>query len=51
MNDLRRLAVQHRELGPEPFTGLLVQAAGDAHLTETITSLLDQVDAADEGAP
>jgi len=51
MNNLRRLAAQRRELGPEPFTGLLAQAAGDNQLTETITSLLDQVDAADDGTP
>ena len=29
MNNLRRLAAYRRELGPEPFTGLLTQAAGD----------------------
>jgi tetratricopeptide (TPR) repeat protein len=49
MYSLRRLAAYRRELGPEPFTGLLAQAAGDTHLTETITSLLDLVDAADDG--
>ena len=49
VNNLRRLAAYRRELGPEPFTGLLAQAAGDTDLAETITSLLDQVDAADDG--
>ena len=47
--DLRRLAACRRELGAEPFTGLLAQAAGDTDLAEMITSLLDQVDAADDG--
>ena len=42
--DLRRLAAHRRELGAEPFTHLLTQAAGSTDLTETITSLLDQVD-------
>ena len=52
VNNLRRLAAHRRELGPEPFTSLLAQAADDTHLTETITSLLDQVDdAADDGTP
>ena len=51
MNDLRCLAAHRRELGAEPFTGLLAQAADDTHLTETITSLLDQVDATDNGTP
>ena len=51
MNNLRRLAAHRRELGPEPFTGLLAQASGDTDLTETITSLLDQVDAANDGTP
>ena len=51
VNNLRRLSAYRRELGPEPFTGLLAQAAGDTHLTETITSLLNQVDAADDGTP
>jgi tetratricopeptide (TPR) repeat protein len=48
-NNLRRLAAQRRELGAEAFTRLLTQAAGDADLTETITSLLDQVDRTDDG--
>jgi tetratricopeptide (TPR) repeat protein len=48
MNNLRRLAAYRREFGPEPFTGLLAQAVGDTHLTETVTSLLDRVDAADD---
>ena len=49
VNNLRRLAACRRELGAEPFTGLLAQAAGDTELAETITSLLDQVDAAGDG--
>jgi tetratricopeptide (TPR) repeat protein len=49
VNNLRRLAACRRELGAEPFTGLLAQAAGDTKLAETITSLLDQVDAAGDG--
>ena len=49
MNNLRRLAGCRRELGAEPFVGLLAQAAGDTELAETITSLLDQVDATDDG--
>ena len=50
-NNLRRLAAHRRELDPEPFTGPLAQAAGDTHLTETITSLLDQINAPDDGTP
>ena len=49
VNNLRRLAAYRRELGIEPFTGLLAQAAGDTELAETITSLLDQVDATGDG--
>ena len=49
VNDLRRLAAYRRELGAEPFTGLLAQAAGDTELAETITSLLDQADATGDG--
>ena len=49
MNELRRLAAHRRELGPQPFTGLLAQTASETRLTETITSLLDQVDAANDG--
>ena len=48
-NNLRRLAAYRRELGAEPFAGLLAQATDDTELAETITSLLDQVDAADDG--
>ncbi len=46
VNNLRRLAAHHGELGPERFTGLLSQATGDASAAQTITSLLDQLDAA-----
>jgi len=49
VNNLRRLAACRRELGAEPFTGLLAQAAGDTELAETITSLLDQADTAGDG--
>ena len=49
VNNLRRLAACRRELGAEPFTGLLAQAAGDTELAEAITSLLDQVDATGDG--
>jgi len=47
--DLRRLAACRRELGTEPFTGQLAQAAGDTELAGTITSLLDQADATGDG--
>jgi len=47
VNNLRRLAAYRRELGTEPFTRLLTQAADDPELAETITSLLDQVDKTD----
>jgi len=50
VNNLRRLAARRAELGPEPFTSLLSQAMGDPKLTEAITSLLDQLDAAKTGA-
>jgi tetratricopeptide (TPR) repeat protein len=43
-NNLHRLAAYRRELGAEPFARLLIQAADNADLAETITSLLDQVD-------
>ena len=49
--NLRRLAAHRRELGPEPFTSLLIQTVDDTHLAEMITSLLDQVNAADDGTP
>ena len=42
--DLRHLAAHRSELGAEAFTRLLTQAADNADLAETITSLLDQVD-------
>ena len=44
VNNLRSLSAYRRELGVEAFTRLLVQAADNADLAETITSLLDQVD-------
>ena len=44
--DLRLLAAHRGELGPERFSGLLSQAAGDASAAQTIMSLLDQLDAA-----
>ena len=47
VNNLRRLAAYRRELGAEPFTSLLTQAADSADLAETITSLLDQADKTD----
>jgi len=47
-NNLRRLAAYRRELGTGPFTSLLTQAAGSTNLTETITSLLDQLDKTDD---
>ena len=43
-NNLRSLTAHRRELGAEAFTRLLVQAAGDTDLAETITSLIDQLD-------
>jgi hypothetical protein len=49
VNNLRRLAAHRGELGPERLTGLLSQATGDTELTETITSLLDQLDGAETG--
>ncbi len=47
--DLRRLAAYRRELGAEPFTRILTQAAADTDLAETITSLLDELDKTDDG--
>ena len=46
--DLHQLAAYRRKLGAEPFMGMLTRAADDMNLAETITSLLDQVDAADD---
>ena len=43
-NNLRSLTARRRELGGEAFTRLLVQAAGDPDLAETITSLINQLD-------
>ena len=48
--DLRRLGGYRRQLGAEPFTSLLTREANDNDLADTITSLLDQVDAADDGS-
>ena len=48
VTDLRRLAAYRRELGAGPFTSLLAQAAGSTELAKTITSLLDELDKADE---
>jgi hypothetical protein len=47
VNDLRPLAAHRSELGPERFTALLTQASGGTDLAETVTSLLDQLDAAE----
>jgi tetratricopeptide (TPR) repeat protein len=47
-NNLRRLAAYRRELGTEPFTGLLTQAADGTDLAETITSLLGQLGKTDD---
>ena len=44
--DLRRLAAYRRDLGAEPFTSLLAQAGGDTDLIQTINSLLDSLDKA-----
>jgi hypothetical protein len=46
-NNLRHLAAHRKALGPEQFISLLSQATGDTGLTEAITSLLDQLDAAE----
>jgi tetratricopeptide (TPR) repeat protein len=48
-NNLRRLAALRSNLGLKRFTSLLSQAIGDTKLAEAITSLLDQLDAADTG--
>jgi len=50
VNNLRRLSAYRREIGGESFTSSLLQAAGDVDLAKTITTLLDRVDAADDGA-
>ena len=47
-NNLRRLAAYRRELDAELFTSLLTEAVGDAELAETIRSLLDETDKAEE---
>jgi tetratricopeptide (TPR) repeat protein len=44
--DLRCLAACREDLGPKQFTALLTQATGDTGQAGTITSLLDQLDAA-----
>ena len=46
--DLRRLADYRLSVGAGPFTSVLAKAAADTDLVETITSLLDQVDKADD---
>jgi hypothetical protein len=48
-NNLRRLAALRSNLGLKRFTSLLSQAIGDTKLAEAITSLLDQLDAAETG--
>jgi tetratricopeptide (TPR) repeat protein len=47
VNNLDSLAAYRRELGLNPFTSLLAEAASDSDLVETITSLLDQVNNTD----
>ena len=47
-NNLRYLATHRRELGAEPFTSLMTQAAGDTDLAEAVTSLLDELDKTDD---
>jgi hypothetical protein len=47
VDNLRRLAAYRSELGVAPFIRLLTQAASDTDLAETVTFLLDQLDAAD----
>jgi hypothetical protein len=49
--DLRQLASYRLEIGAGPFTSLLLEAAGDTDLAETITSLLDQLDKTDDRTP
>ena len=50
VHDLRGLSAYRREIGNESFSSTLLQATGDADLAKTISSLLDQVDAADDGS-
>ena len=47
-NNLRRLAAYRSEIGTGPFASVLAQAADDTGLAEAITSLLDQLDKADD---
>ena len=47
--NLRRLTAHRRELGREPFTRLLNQAADSTDLAEASTSLLDRVEKTDGG--
>jgi len=47
--DLSRLSHCRRELGKESFSSALLEIVGDAESTETITSMLDQFDAAAGG--
>jgi tetratricopeptide (TPR) repeat protein len=49
VNNLHQLAAHRGQLGPERFTSLLSQATGDTKLTDTITSLLGQLDAPETG--
>ena len=50
--DKKRAWALADEIGKiDAVRGLLAQAADDTHLTKTITSLLDQVDAPDDGTP
>ena len=46
VTNLRHLAAYRRELGPEPFTNLLIQIVGDANRAEEIKLLVDRVDQA-----
>jgi tetratricopeptide (TPR) repeat protein len=48
-HDLVRLAAYRRELGVEPFSGLLARAVGATDMARAIASLLDQVDKSNYG--
>jgi hypothetical protein len=50
INNLSRLSACRSEIGGEAFTSSLLQRAGDVDLAQTITSLLDQTAAANDGA-
>jgi hypothetical protein len=45
----RGLSACRRTLGGESFASALLEAAGDSELAETITALVDRVDAAGDG--